>query len=150
MAKRRGTSATGRTRLQGPRLFDVTARRPARWGRSAQEGVQPMVLANGARLNIPETIIYRALTGLGVLFEAQKSIAGGRQLGGGLIDFWLPQEKTVIEYQGPFHRSDTGVVRDFWREVARKQFGATRILYVYEADLERIHARLRELLGGRG
>lgn len=136
--------------MQGPRLFDVTARRPSRWGRRDVQPVTPITLANGAKLNIPETIIYQALSGLGVTFEAQKSIAGGRTLGGGLIDFWLPQDKIVIEYQGPFHKTDEGRVRDFWREVARKKFGAARIEYIYEADLDRIHQRLRQIIGGRG
>jgi very-short-patch-repair endonuclease len=100
----------------------------------------------GHWLNIPESIIYRALQDLGLNFQAQASTGGGRTLGGALVDFLLLDYRIALEYQGPFHDTDMGRVQDFWRVVSRQQAGL-RTVYIYQEDLRRIKDRLLEIIG---
>ena len=133
-------SKTGRRAIQGPRI-EVRRRgfrRPA-----AQ--VLPIVV-NGDRLTIPETMIYLALTKLGIPFTTQKKVGGTRRLGSALLDFWLPFHKIVIEYQGPFHATTIGGAKDFRRQVVRRQFGAAQIVYLYERDLDELYTRLLQVI----
>lgn len=116
------------------------------YGATPDEPVELVKLDDGSVLNIPESKIYKALEALNVEFEAQVSLGGGRTLGGALADFIIPQAELVIEYQGPFHFSEEGKVRDFWREVARKRHGF-EVAYVYEKDLLRLRKRLVEIIG---
>lgn len=105
------------------------------------------ITVDGHFLNVPETAIYRALVDLNIPFEPQVSIGGGRELGGGIADFYLPLHKVIIEYQGPFHNTTAGRARDFFREATRKSFGALAIIPIYEGDLPNIRTRLLDLIG---
>jgi len=128
--------------LRGPRL---TVRRIGRRRRDPR--IYVPIFVDGKLLTIPESRIYRALEDLKIPFVAQLIIGEGRQLGGGIADFWLPAHGVILEYQGPFHQTDEGASRDFFRKATRMEFGAIVTIPLYEADLDRLHDRILELLG---
>lgn len=134
-------SKVGRRAIKGPR---IEVRRRGFRQPGAQETL-PLVI-NGDRLTIPETKIYIALKALVIPFTTRKKVGGSRRLGAGVLDFWLPFHKIVIEYQGPFHASLIGGAKDFRRQIVRRQFGAAQIVYLYERDLDDLFNRLNQVI----
>jgi len=140
--RRRFLTRTGSQFLRGQR-FDLTRKG---YRKRSDEEIPQVVLPDGSVLNKPESIIYRALVGMKVPFQAQASLGGGNVLGGAKVDFLIYNPPIALEFQGPFHDTAEGQVRDFYRRVAREQAGY-RPEYVYDSDMKRIHQRLREILG---
>jgi len=137
------TTQRGRKFLSG-RRFDVRRKLPSK----NIAVVDRIAIVNGHALNIPESKIYFALTDMNIRFTAQEVRGGARKLGSADADFYLPAYNTILEFQGVFHNTDSGRARDIIREANRRRlFGVNRILYLYDRDMVRIHARLRELLG---
>lgn len=109
--------------------------------------VVPLMI-RGQMLTIPETIIYHALTDLHIPFEAQLPLGGGRQLGGAIVDFWLPKHHVVVEFQGVFHDSAQGRAADFVRAVNRRRLlGAIDIVEIFQRDIDHIHRVLKDKVG---
>jgi hypothetical protein len=108
-----------------------------------------VVLPNGVKLNEPESVIYYALEDLNIRFEAQVLIGQGKALGGGAVDFWLFDYGIDLDFLGPWHFSDVGRTRDFWRDVTRQQNQLRRV-FLTEQDLpphQSIHRRILEIIG---
>lgn len=119
-------------------------------GKGALPGTQdrgPYVTEEGDVLNIPASRIAWTLTDLHIAFEPEAKLGPARALGGGLVDFLIEDRKIALEYQGPFHETDEGGARDYFRRITREQAGYITV-YIYEHDLyPNLHARLLELLG---
>lgn len=150
MPRRLALSEQGRIRIRGKRVFDTRSERPRNLGTLRDEPRYAQVtLPNGDTLNIPESRIYYALVDMKYEFVPQKIIGGGRRLGGGFIDFYLPKERVAIEFQGPFHSTDLGVVKDSLRRATRMKFlgAGGRVVEIFDADLDRIHEVLRKRVG---
>jgi hypothetical protein len=145
MPHKKLTTVKGRRFLRGPKLH------------VRKRGLKPLVpqddtslvFDNGHILNIPESKIFRALTELNIPFDAQVQVGPARELGSGLVDFWLPVHGVVIEFNGPFHNTDEGKARDFIRETVRYQRlpGIREIVYMGYGDLPRLKSRILELIG---
>lgn len=114
-----------------------------------------IVVVDGNPLNKPESFIYHALTLMDINFSAQVLIGTGRSLGGGNVDFLLPDYDIALEYQGYFHFSFEGEARDFLRQVTREMRGL-EVVYLFERDLtdrlgnwerSRLMGRIREIIG---
>jgi very-short-patch-repair endonuclease len=55
--------------------------------------------------SLPERILYRRLTQLGIVFDFQSSLDGGRmELGGIVADFILPDYMFILNPVGPTHK----------------------------------------------
>lgn len=142
MPRKSGFTREGRQFIRGTR-FDIT-RRGMRAGRKEQ--YELVVLPDGSVLNEPESRIYRALKGMKIPFAAQASLGGGATLGGAKVDFLIYNPPIALEFQGPFHDTAEGQTRDFYRRAAREQYGY-RVEYIYQYDMNRLHQRLREIIG---
>jgi len=145
MAKLRSLTRKGAAFLEGPRMSVTPRGRP----KPPREPVQMVVLDNGVALNEPESVIYHALNDLNIRFEAQVLIGQGKALGGGAVDFWLLDYGIDLDYLGPWHFSDEGRARDFWRDVTRQQRGLRRV-HLFENDLpphNSVHRRILEVIG---
>jgi hypothetical protein len=112
--------------------------------------VDLVLLPDGTKLNKDESVIYRALQDLGIPFEAQKQFGPANELGGALLDFWVPVYNIAIEFNGlAFHATDTGRYRDWQRQITRQNNGALQVISLYRWDLPNIHQRLREIFAAR-
>jgi G:T-mismatch repair DNA endonuclease (very short patch repair protein) len=82
-----------------------------------------------------ERIVYKALLRLGVPFDFQSSLVGGRwgwQFGRQVADFVLPQQRLILEVQGNrWHRPLEMQSRDMERELILRAHGWT-VLYLWE------------------
>lgn len=142
MAKKSVFTRGGREFMAGAR---ASLKKRNIYGNVGQD-VEQVRLNDGSLLNIPESMCYKALESLKVNFQAQVPLGGGRALGGALCDFVLPDHGIVIEYQGPFHFTNEGQSRDFWRVLARAQAGFYTV-YIYEHDLKNLRKRMLEIIG---
>ena len=106
------------------------------------QNVRALLNGRWQTLNIPESIIYRALEDMKVNFRPQVPLSGGWTKGGALCDFILDDYRINLEFQGPFHRAEA----DFWRKVAREK-NRFMVVYLYDRDLINIHKRLKEIMG---
>lgn len=143
----RGRSASGQRFLSGQR------------GSRSKRGKPPLpvdlegniILEDGEVLNHWESMTHRALTQMGIAFEAQKGIgAGAHALGGGKLDFFLPAYNIDLDPRGAFHFMDRGQAQDFWRDVEREMAGIHRIFLDaqdFDGGIGRLMTRIRELLG---
>jgi hypothetical protein len=141
MAKKSILTGKGKDFLRGKRP-GVSKRGLPKVG---QETPPNIVLRTGETLNIPASAIYRALTKMHENFSAEVPLRGGRILGGALCDFVLWDRRLVIEYQGPFHDSAEGRLKDFYRRAVREQ-AHFMVAYLYERDLIHLHRRLTEIM----
>jgi very-short-patch-repair endonuclease len=135
-------TSRGKSILRGKKV-SVTKRKPIGAYKAPVENVR---LSNGKTLNIPESQIYRALEKMHENFSSQVALKGGSTLGGSLCDFVLWDRRLVLEFQGPFHNTDQGREKDFWRKLRREQAGFW-VVYLKDKDLINLHRRLWEIMG---
>ncbi len=83
----------------------------------------------------PELAVYNALTKLGIEFEFQSKMLGGREVKGGLIaDFYLPSHSLVISVVGLYwHLQSDTKARDILQRIALESEGI-RTIYIDEDD----------------
>lgn len=129
--------------------FDIRARRVRPHGTAGPlDNLAPMTL-NGRLMNKPETLVTLTLNELRIKNIPQFSFLGGDYLGGGRMDWLLPEYKIDLEYDGPFHQTSGGRVRDELRNIGVYKMGL-RVVKIYEHDLYRLKPRLLEIVGRRG
>lgn len=97
-------------------------------------------------MNEPETLIYQALTKLGINFETQKAFAGGATFGGSKMDFFLPDYSVDLEYNGPFHGTTEGKARDLLRTASLMGQGI-RVVIIDQFDLTNLKRVILDKIG---
>ena len=97
-------------------------------------------------MNEPETMIYSALTKLGINFESQKAFAGGATFGGAKMDFFLPDYSVDLEYNGPFHGTTEGKAKDLLRTASLVGQGI-RVVILNQFDLPNLKRVILEKIG---
>ena len=97
-------------------------------------------------LNEPETLVYKALTELKIVFETQVNKYGGATLGGAKLDFFLPDYNVDLEYNGPFHTTSAGKVRDLLRQITLIRDGI-KLVTLDQFDLLRLKPAILEKIG---
>lgn len=86
--------------------------------------------------NLLEARVAQALERLGYMFVPQVSFfGGGGWPGGSRVDFYLPNENTIIRVQGPFHETLQAQARDTANAIALKAAGKLVVdIWHYEAE----------------
>lgn len=104
----------------------------------------PIIPAPG--LNRPETVITRVLEKLKIRFQAQATFLGGDILGGGRMDWLLPDYRVDLEYNGPFHGTTYGTGRDALRNQGVVSKGY-RVVTLNQNDLSHLEQVILQKIG---
>ena len=84
----------------------------------------------------PEKAIYNALKRLGITFEFQSSLLGGRQwLGGVVADFYLPENNLIISCLGLYwhYTQPDRITKDKIQGIALETRGI-KVIFIDEDD----------------
>ncbi|MFA5937266.1 MAG: hypothetical protein WC822_05335 [Candidatus Paceibacterota bacterium] len=83
----------------------------------------------------PEQAIYSALLKLGIVFEFQSKMMGGRTVRGGVVaDFYIPEYALVIACQGEYwHSSPDRMAQDAMQRVSLESSGI-KVIYIDALD----------------
>lgn len=133
--------------LTSPRNLITRARITLRAGklpRLITPTLEPVIARTG--MNEWETRVANALDRLRIRYTPQASFLGGSVLGGGRMDFLLPEYQVDIEVNGPFHNTTNTAAHDALRNLGVSVSGL-KVVRVGGSDFAQLERRILELIG---